>query len=197
MCGIFAILNNNDLFEKEYITEQLNKSQNRGPDNSTINLSNNNFVGFHRLSINGLDSESNQPFIIDNILLICNGEIYNYKKLYENIKYKPTTNSDCEIIIYLYKLFGIEYTLNLLDGVFAFVLFDYNINKIYVARDPYGVRPLYYLCNPDYILDYENSEVKHNNIIGFASELKQLSDFCITVNDYEKQKDLLLFDHLI
>ena len=192
MCGIFTILNNNDTFDKEFITEQLNKAQHRGPDNSTINLSNNNFVGFHRLSINGLDSDSNQPFIMDNIILICNGEIYNYKQIYENIKYKPTTNSDCEVIIYLYKLYGIEYTLNLLDGVFAFILFDYDINKIYVARDPYGVRPLYYLCNPDYILSLENSEVKHNNVIGFASELKQLSEFCVSVNDYNLDKDLLL-----
>ena len=192
MCGIFTILNNNDTFDKEFISEQLNKAQHRGPDNSSINLSNNNFVGFHRLSINGLDSDSNQPFIMDNIILICNGEIYNYKQIYENIKYKPTTNSDCEVIIYLYKLYGIEYTLNLLDGVFAFILFDYDINKIYVARDPYGVRPLYYLCNPDYILSLENSEVKHNNVIGFASELKQLSEFCVSVNDYNLDKDLLL-----
>lgn len=192
MCGIFTILNNNDTFDKEFITEQLNKAQHRGPDNSSINLSNKNFVGFHRLSINGLDSDSNQPFIMDNIILICNGEIYNYKQIYENIKYKPTTNSDCEVIIYLYKLYGIEYTLNLLDGVFAFILFDYDINKIYVARDPYGVRPLYYLCNPDYILSLENSEVKHNNVIGFASELKQLSEFCVSVNDYNLDKDLLL-----
>ena len=192
MCGIFAILNNNETFDQEFISEQLNKSQHRGPDNSTINLSNDNFVGFHRLSINGLDSDSNQPFIIDNIILICNGEIYNYKKLYENINYKPTTNSDCEVIIYLYKLYGIEYTLNLLDGVFAFILFDYNINKIYIARDPYGVRPLYYLCNPDYILSYQNSDIKHNNIIGFASELKQLSEFCVKVNNYDEEKDILL-----
>ena len=192
MCGIFTILNNNDIFDNDFISEQLNKAQHRGPDNSTINLSNNNFVGFHRLSINGLDNESNQPFIMDNIILICNGEIYNYKEIYENINYKPTTNSDCEVIIYLYKLYGIEYTLNLLDGVFAFILFDYDKNKIYVARDPYGVRPLYYLCNPDFILSFENSDVKHNNIIGFASELKQLSEFCVSVNDYNLEKDLLL-----
>ena len=192
MCGIFTLLNNNDTFDNEFITEQLNKAQHRGPDNSSINLSNNNFVGFHRLSINGLDNESNQPFIMDSIILICNGEIYNYKEIYENIKYKPTTNSDCEVIIYLYKLYGIEYTLNLLDGVFAFILFDYDNNKIYIARDPYGVRPLYYLCNPDYILSFENSDIKHNNIIGFASELKQLSEFCNTVNDYNLEKDLLL-----
>ena len=196
MCGIFAILNNNETFTKEFIDQQFNKSKHRGPDNSSINLSNDNYVGFHRLSINGLDSESNQPFIIDNIILICNGEIYNYKELYENIKYRATTNSDCEVIIYLYKLFGIEYTLNLLDGVFAFILFDYNIDKIYVCRDPYGVRPLYYLYNSDYFLSIENSNIKHNNIIGFASELKQLTEFCNSVNNNENENNILLVKQL-
>ena len=52
-------------------------------------------------------------------------------------------------------IYGIEYTLNLLDGVFAFVLIDYNINKIFVSRDPYGVRPLFYLYNPNSILNSE------------------------------------------
>ena len=130
MCGIFALLNKTDI-NHEFILEQFNKSQHRGPDNSHINTENNNFIGFHRLAINGLDTVSNQPITINNILLICNGEIYNYKELYNNIPYNPTTNSDCEVIIYLYLIYGIEYTLNLLDGVFAFVLIDYNINKLY------------------------------------------------------------------
>ena len=134
MCGIFALFNNNDdLLTYDFILEQFNKSQSRGPDNSNFNVSNNNYIGFHRLSINGLGKESNQPFNISNIQLICNGEIIIIK-LFDNITYKPTTNSDCEIIVYLYILYGIEYTLNLLDGVFAFVLIDYNINKTFVAR---------------------------------------------------------------
>ena len=192
MCGIFTILNNDNIVDNEFIKQQFNKSAHRGPDNSTINLSNNNFVGFHRLQINGLNNESNQPFMIDNIMLICNGEIYNYKELFKNIKYNPTSNSDCEIIIYLYKLYGIQYTLNLLDGVFAFILFDYNINKIYVARDPYGVRPLFYLCNINYIMDSNKNNDSFNNLIGFASELKQLSEFSNKFNDYTLVDELIL-----
>jgi asparagine synthase (glutamine-hydrolysing) len=192
MCGIFTILNNNNILDNEFIKQQFNKAQHRGPDNSTINLSNNIYVGFHRLQINGLNNDSNQPFIIDNIMLICNGEIYNHKKLFENIKFKPTTNSDCEIIIYLYKLYGIEYTLNLLDGVFAFILFDYNINKIYIARDPYGVRPLYYLCNTNYIMNINKNNDDYNNLIGFASELKQLTEISNKFNDYSKEDELIL-----
>ena len=179
MCGIFALLNNNDTVSNEYIVEQFNKSKERGPDNSHINTTNNNFIGFHRLSINGLSEESNQPFNINNIQLICNGEIYNYKELFNNIKYKQTTNSDCEIIIYLYMLYGIEYTLNLLDGVFAFILIDYNLNTMYVSRDPYGVRPLFYLYNESYVMNDEFSSDITDNLIGFASEMKQLIGFTL------------------
>ena len=190
MCGIFAILNNNETIEENIINENFNKAQHRGPDNSSINLSNNNYVGFHRLQINGLDEISNQPFIYDNILLVCNGEIYNFRELYKNINYKPTTNSDCEVIIYLYLTFGIEYTLNLLDGVFAFILFDYNISKIFIARDVYGVRPLFYLYNNMLFSDLDSQENK-NNLIGFASEVKQLSGILNTLNSdyYNKVED--------
>ena len=165
MCGIFSLFNYLDHYDIEFIKKQFENAKHRGPDNSTILEENNNFLGFHRLSINGIDENSNQPFNINNIILMCNGEIYNYKQLYNNINLRPTTNSDCEIIIYLYQKYGIEYTLNLLDGVFSFILIDYNINKFYVARDPYGVRPLFKINNNE------------NKFIGFASEMKQLVNF--------------------
>jgi len=180
MCGIFSLFNYQHHYDNEFVEEQFNKSKHRGPDNSIINTENNNFIGFHRLSINGIDNISNQPIKISNIVLMCNGEIYNYKQLYNNITSKPTTNSDCEVIIYLYLKYGIEYTLNLLDGVFAFMLIDYNINKFFVARDPYGVRPLFEIRN-------NISNDSKNNIIGFASEMKQLIKFKKDDNykDYE------------
>jgi asparagine synthase (glutamine-hydrolysing) len=128
--------------------------------------------GFHRLAINGLNSESNQPFIMGDIALICNGEIYNYRDLYEMMDIDPTTDSDCEVILHLYREYGMEQTLQMLDGVFAFVLIDYRMtnehSKIYVARDPYGVRPLYLL---------KPSNAENENILGFASELKGLNKF--------------------
>ena len=169
MCGIFLILNNKNFNEKE-ISKNFNKGKARGPDNSILQLLNkNDYLGFHRLSINGLDKISNQPFNIENIVLICNGEIYNYKQLLLEINEKPITNSDCEVIIYLYLKFGIEYTLNLLDGVFTFILIDKNKDLIYISRDVYGVRPLYYLNNKN--LNF------HNNELIFASELKQIISF--------------------
>ena len=79
MCGIFTILNNCSRFTEPFINQQFYKGRCRGPDNNKLRKELLNFIlGFHRLSINGLDEASNQPFEMDDILLICNGEIYNY-----------------------------------------------------------------------------------------------------------------------
>ena len=165
MCGIFAILNkNNETFHSNVVNE-FEKGKHRGPENSTLNTNYLQMIlGFHRLAINGLNEASNQPLVFENIVLICNGEIYNYNYLYEFIGAKNTTNSDCEIIIHLYITYGIEQTLVMLDGVYSFVLYDICKNKIFIARDPIGVRPLYKLHND-------------NNLYGFASELKCLEYF--------------------
>jgi asparagine synthase (glutamine-hydrolysing) len=177
MCGIFALLNIeknvNNTFSPEFIKEEFMKGVGRGPENSNIYYTGSKAVfGFHRLAINGLNDGSNQPIENKNILLICNGEIYNYKELYRELNITPNNDSDCEVIIHLYERFGIERTLQLLDGVFAFILLDYNIKgdmlKIFVCRDPFGVRPLYFL--------YPKEE-KKSYFYGFASELKCLSKF--------------------
>lgn len=175
MCGIFSLLNISDtnvLFTQEFIKHNFQLGQGRGPENSVLkNVSVRTKFGFHRLAINGLNDISNQPIFIDDIVLICNGEIYNYKELYELMGIESETDSDCEIIIHLYKKYGIYQTLKMLDGVFAFCLCDNRLTNsltstIYVARDPYGVRPLYCL-----------KPLLYNKLIGFASELKMLSEF--------------------
>lgn len=175
MCGIFALLNTNnfDNTQKKIISEQFNKGKRRGPEYSKLeDQYMKMYLGFHRLAINGLNSESNQPIVINDIVLICNGEIYNYKQLYNDVNVKPTTDSDCEVIIHLYINYGIEQTLNMLDGVYSFILYDTNKDKnnVYVARDPFGVRPLYKLYNM-------NDVDELFNIYGFASELKCLEYF--------------------
>ena len=162
MCGIFGLVNYKTI-NRHTIQTSFENGKNRGPEFSTTKEINNVFFGFHRLAINGLNEESNQPFDIENCILICNGEIYNFKELAKNNNIHLTTQSDCEIIIHLYKLYGIEYTLQLLDGVFAFILYDKNDDKLYVARDPFGVRPLYYY--------------NEDNIYGFASEIKSIYEF--------------------
>jgi asparagine synthase (glutamine-hydrolysing) len=174
MCGIFALLNNET--DIGVVNTEFMKGQGRGPEFSKLDTSFIKMIlGFHRLAINGLNEASNQPLIIDDIVLICNGEIYNYKQLYKYMDVEPRTGSDCEVIIHLYLKYGMEHTLTMLDGVFAFVLFDNRItdnlnNNVYVARDPYGVRPLYYLT--------QNSESdNYLTTYGFASELKCLENF--------------------
>lgn len=174
MCGIFAILNNTCDDLSTY--KMFMKGAGRGPDmNQFINykgLVGEKYdidIGFHRLAINGYnDDMSDQPFQIKNCMLICNGEIYNWKYLYTVADIEPGTKSDCEVIIHLYKKYGIDYTLKMLDGVFAFVLFDIEKGMLYAARDLYGVRPMF-VGKGDVPLS-ENEPIMY----GFASEMKQL-----------------------
>ena len=174
MCGIFALLNETNISNALL---EFNKGKHRGPESTETAIYNNLLLGFHRLAINGLDDISNQPIIINKKALICNGEIYNYKSLYNQLNIVPKTNSDCEIILHMYEKFGIKQTLNMLDGVFAFVLYDFSStpNKIYIARDPFGVRPLYTLTQTSDKTSDKTSD-NYTPVYGFASELKCLSN---------------------
>ena len=180
MCGIFGLLlsNFNDT-STEVIEKYFTIGKKRGPEYSTLNtIDESTIFGFHRLAINGLDSESHQPIKMNNLSLICNGEIYNHKHIECQMKYKRTTNSDCESIIQLYQMFGNK-CFNLLDGVFATAIYDHDKKMVTIARDPYGVRPLY-------LAHYSN------NNIAFASDMKQLmfdkeinSLFCFEPGTFE------------
>jgi asparagine synthase (glutamine-hydrolysing) len=176
MCGIFALLNKTNDISMATTNQQFQKGKNRGPEFSKLLSSGMKLIlGFHRLAINGLNDISHQPIIYNDIFLICNGEIYNYKQLYNYMNVTPVTDSDCEVIIHLYLKYGIEQTLTMLDGEFSFILFDNRINEkltnhIFIARDPFGVRPLYKVYN---IFD----NFKLHNLYGFASELKCLEYF--------------------
>lgn len=167
MCGIFSLFNitlNENI--KKTIFNHFMLGKNRGPDDSEFEEYDKNILlGFHRLAINGLDKISNQPLELNNKVLICNGEIYNYKDLYEKHSIKPKTHSDCEVIIHLYEMYGIEKCIDLLDGVFAFVLIDNEKDEMFVSRDPYGVRPLYYY----------SGIYKNQSYFGFISEMKMVS----------------------
>ena len=175
MCGIFALLNyQENHIDTDDIKTEFYKGKKRGPEYSKLDYSYLKMIlGFHRLAINGLNPESNQPLEIDNIVLICNGEIYNYRQLFKNIGVEPYTGSDCEIIIHLYLLYGIEQTLIMLDGEYSFILYDNRItadlnNKVFIARDPYGVRPLYQV---------RPTKKTNSSLRCFASELKCIEKF--------------------
>lgn len=173
MCGIFAVLNNKKL-DKNMLEKEFMKGKSRGPEYSRfLNISNIS-LGFHRLAINGVkDTFSNQPFFIDGIYLICNGEIYNHKEITKILNIIPKSKSDCEVIIHLYKKYGISQTVQMLDGVFAFVMVDTNRQEIFVSRDPYGVRPLF-ISKFKKEISISNNEMKYYTSFVFASEMKSL-----------------------
>ena len=162
MCGIFSIINNT--FDDDHIWKNFKKGAGRGPENSVIKKYKNNIYGFHHLAINGYNDKSSlQPLETDDCILICNGEIYNWKELYQEIgEENKQTNSDCEIIIHLYIKYGFKTTVQMLDGVFAFVLYDKKSERTYVARDLYGVRPLFV--------------AERNNLVIFSSEMKMFPE---------------------
>lgn len=177
MCGIFSAISFEQTFnDKDYkkfydITNLVNY---RGPDSSDYKVYNtfnkindvknnfNIFLGHRRLSIIDLSPQGNQPMEIDNIVLIFNGEIFNYIELRKelvnkNILFK--TKTDTEVIIRLYQNYG-EDSFKLLNGMWAFILLDLNNNKIIASRDRFSIKPLFYY--------------KKNKSIYFASEIKQL-----------------------
>lgn len=121
-------------------------------------------LGFQRLTIvDGLYGM--QPMRLHEyprVTLICNGEIYNCKRLKEQYNFPYETSCDVEAIIHLYKNFGIAETVRKLDGVFAFCIVDAEAQKVFIARDPYGVRPLFRLMDND------------DGVLGISSEAKGL-----------------------
>lgn len=111
---------------------------------------------FHRLSIHDLSHHGDQPFVHHfkgmKVTVMCNGEIYNWKELIDRFDIRMSSHSDCEVIGHLFQKcnFDIEKTVSLLHGEFALVLIAEHANgqrDIYAARDPFGVRPLYYAHN--------------------------------------------------
>lgn len=204
MCGIFLVKNNNisELEQQNHtnkVYKEFDKAKNRGgipPDDTKFYNLGEYYLGFHRLSINGLNTQSNQPFYKNDVYVICNGEIYNYKELYNHIGIKPETNSDCEIIIDLYNLYPVDYFINMLDGVFSFIIYDKRKNHITVGRDPFGVRPLF--CTTDY--NYFSSEMKQINFLTSLEIIQFPPGHYLQINnkniDYFKKYKLVKYHSL-
>ena len=118
----------------------------RGPDESRIIDTGNGILGFHRLAIMGLTAHGMQPFSLGKNYVICNGELYGFEKDREELRKKGYTfasDSDCEIILPLYKEYGLS-MFEKLDAEFACVIYDGENGQYVAARDPIGIRPLYY-----------------------------------------------------
>ena len=152
--------------DRELFQKGFDATISRGPDMSRIEDTGWGVLGFHRLSIMGLTPEGMQPFALGKSRIVCNGEIYGFEKLRAQLeeKYVFKSDSDCEILLPLYQEYGTA-VFAMLDAEFACILFDGERKKFIAARDPIGIRPLYY--------GYDEKEC-----IVFASEAKNLTPIC-------------------
>jgi len=144
MCGIVGT-NHNYNIDFKMVTSLM---QNRGPDNTSIKKIDNNYFGHTRLSIIDLDNEANQPMEFDDIVIVFNGEIYNYDELKISEDLQCKTSSDTEVLIRLYQKYDIKF-LNLLNGAFSFCIYDIKKERYFCARDRYGKKPFYYYLKSD------------------------------------------------
>ena len=153
--------------DEDVLKKGMEKTVSRGPDAMKVIDTGYGLLGFQRLSIMGLTEAGMQPFELDGNYVVCNGEIYGFEKLRKELKrkgYSFMSDSDCEILLPLYKEYGTE-MFKMLDAEFALILYDKKTNEYIAARDPIGIRPLHY--------GYDK-----NGVILFASEAKNLVGIC-------------------
>jgi asparagine synthase (glutamine-hydrolysing) len=169
MCGITGIVSSK---AADYIQRMTDAIAHRGPDDTGVFINQNVAFGHQRLSILDLSEKGHQPMISANgrYVIIFNGEIYNHREIRKNLesRYLFRSGSDTETILYGYSEYGKE-LFNLLNGIFAIAIYDNQTNELVIARDHFGIKPLYYY------LDGEN--------FLFSSEIKSLIEF----NDFNKK----------
>ena len=183
MCGIAGYITNkkyqNFSFEKASKTMgSIMKSRGPNQQGSFTHATNNYALNFFssRLSIIDLDPRSNQPFKLNDLILIFNGEIYNYLEIKKELTQKKVTfktNSDTEVLLKAYEYWG-EKFIDKLDGMWAFCIYDFKKRKIFLSRDNFGEKPLYYFFDK-------------NNFI-FGSEIKYIHE--LSDNKIVKQANL-------
>lgn len=165
MCGIVGQINRINVVDNEVFVNMLQTLHHRGPDGNGTYFNENNLLAFGhtRLSFLDLTDSGKQPFVSNNkqVIVTFNGEIYNYLELKEELlsEYNFVTNTDTEVVIAAYQKWGISF-INRLKGMFAIAIFDKVINKIFLVRDRFGIKPFYYFYNDNHLV--------------FASELKAI-----------------------
>lgn len=161
MCSIMGYCGSGAAFDK--FKEGFDRTVSRGPDDSRIIDTGKGLLGFHRLAIMGLTPSGMQPFELDGSYVVCNGEIYGFEKQKQALIKKGYTfksDSDCEILLPMYREYKTD-MFKMLDAEFACIIYDEKEGEYIAARDPIGIRPLYY--------GYD----KHGTVL-FASEAKNL-----------------------
>ena len=144
MCSIMGYCGSGLSYEE--FKRYFEATQSRGPDDSRIIDTGMGLMGFHRLAIMGLSPEGMQPFELNGKYLVCNGELYGFEKFKAELSaegYSFASGSDCEILLPLYEKYGVD-MFRMLDAEFALIIFDASTGGCIAARDPIGIRPLYY-----------------------------------------------------
>jgi asparagine synthase (glutamine-hydrolysing) len=167
MCGIAGVISPETKEKEGVIKEMVSKIIHRGPDEDGFFVDENVALGMRRLSIIDL-STGKQPITSADgkLLIVLNGEIYNYKELRKELVNKGCifkTHTDTEVVLYMFQLYG-EEMLPRLRGMFAFCIYNLETKEIFIARDFFGIKPLYYLK-------------KEGKILAFSSEIKSFLSF--------------------
>ena len=160
--GYLGIVPDMKSFEEGFL-----KSVSRGPDESRVVPAGSGLLGFHRLSIMGLTPSGMQPFELNGCMAVCNGELYGFEKEREKLEglgYTFFSDSDCEILLPMFFEYGTD-MFSMLDAEFAMIIYDSRSGEFIAARDPIGIRPLYY--------GYDQS-----GTMVLASEPKNLTGLC-------------------
>ena len=164
MCSIIGFTT--DAYSESDIMPYFERTKSRGPDMSRIEKAGEGILGFHRLAIMDVGESGMQPFHLGCDMCVCNGEIYGFRPLKKALsdKYSFVSGSDCEILLPMWQEYGVR-MFSMLDAEFALIIYDAESESFIAARDPIGIRPLFYGCGAD------------GGII-FASEAKNLVGLC-------------------
>ena len=150
MCGIVGKYNFNNEVKHKDIENMLNSIIHRGPDYGDIWIKDNIGLGHRLLKIQDLSEKSFQPYKYGKYVMTYNGEIYNYqsirKKLEkENVHFE--SSGDTEVLIKCFERYGVDQTLNIIEGCFSIALYDIEYEELYLIRDRIGIKPLHYFMN--------------------------------------------------
>ena len=168
MCSIMGYCGSGATFAS--FSEAFDKTVSRGPDDTKIIDTGNGLLGFHRLAIMGLTPSGMQPFELSGSYVVCNGEIYGFEKQREALKKKGYTfvsDSDCEILLPMYREYGTA-MFAMLDAEYALIIYDGDKGEYIAARDPIGIRPLYYGYDGEGVILFA-SEAK--NLVGLTKKI--------------------------
>lgn len=168
MCSIMGYCGSGYVFEE--FKKCFEKTKSRGPDDTRIIDTGKGLLGFHRLAIMGLTPEGMQPFELNGSYVVCNGELYGFEKQKAQLIKKGYTfksGSDCEIILPMYEEYGVD-MFKMLDAEFVCIIYDGKTGSFIAARDPIGIRPLYYGYDKKGVMVFA-SEPK--NLVGLVTKI--------------------------